>query len=350
MKQIGVVGSVGLPACYGGFETLVERLVECEEVNWIVYCDGIEYQPNQRVGRYKNAQLTYLPLRANGWQSIFYDILSMIISVVKRHDAILILGVSGCIFLPLLRLIYRRKIIVNVDGVEWKRAKWNRYARVFLKFSELVAIKFSNTVIADNEGIRDYLTVTYGVDSTVIAYGGDHAISDVPIVSGDYALSVCRIEPENNIEMILEAFKVSGRLIRFIGNWKASRYGLELFERYGDIKNIQLLDPIYDLNRLEVYRAECLCYIHGHSAGGTNPSLVEIMHFGKCVICFDCNFNRYTTNENALYFSSSEELVGILSEVGLGNFSSIGEKMKSLSESSYRWSVIQSKYIDLFRE
>ncbi|WP_252371300.1 DUF1972 domain-containing protein, partial [Escherichia coli] len=196
---------------------------------------------------------------------------------------VLVLGVSGAVVLPIVKLFSRAKIITNIDGLEWKRDKWRKLARCFLKFSEFLAVKYSDVVITDNQAISDYVLEEYGNTSSVIAYGGDHSLItsavNLPKYSAPFYLTICRIEPENNIHIILEAFSQTNHNLKLIGNWHSSIYGKELFEKYSRFSNIELIHPIYELEKLYVLRETCCGYIHGHSAGGTNPSLVEAMHF-----------------------------------------------------------------------
>ena len=162
MKKVAVIGTVGVPAKYGGFETLVENLIgECcsEDVDYTVFCSGKAYPT--RLKTYKNARLEYVPLHANGMQSIPYDIWSLIRTVGRGYDVVLILGVSGCLFLPLYRLLFRKRIVVNIDGLEHRRDKWGKWARKFLRLSERIAVKFADVVVADNKVIRDYVTETW---------------------------------------------------------------------------------------------------------------------------------------------------------------------------------------------
>ena len=231
--NIKIIGTVGVPACYGGFETLVENLLdEKDEKNVTVYCSSKSYkeQPNT----YKNANLKYIPLNANGVQSIPYDIWSLLhATITSKADNILILGVSGAICLPFIRLFSKSNIVTNIDGLEWKRNKWNTWAKRFLKFSEKVAVKYSDVIVADNKGIADYVTQEYGIASKVIAYGGDHAIiKELSISDNDYALALCRIEPENNVELILESFSKTNKPLKFIGNWDNSDFGRLMKSKY----------------------------------------------------------------------------------------------------------------------
>jgi hypothetical protein len=203
-KKIAVIGTVGVPACYGGFETLVENLLaeHEEDKNITVYCSSKSYI--EKPLKYKNAKLHYVPLNANGAQSIPYDIWSLCHAVWKGSDNILLLGVSGAICLPFIRLFSKVRIVTNIDGLEWKRAKWSGLVKRFLKFSEKLAVKYSDVVVADNAAIADYVRNEYKIESEVIAYGGDHAVvNDLQPHDENYALALCRIEPENNVELIL---------------------------------------------------------------------------------------------------------------------------------------------------
>ncbi|WP_367646141.1 DUF1972 domain-containing protein [Vibrio sp. Vb339] len=344
--KVAVVGTVGLPACYGGWETLVENLVNygSENIKYTVYCSSKNYE--HKLIDYNGASLIYLPISANGKSSIIYDVISLVHTWFTKPDVVLVLGVSGCVFLPFYKLFSNSKVIVNVDGIEWRRDKWSGFAKRFLKFSEKVAVKYSDVVLSDNKGIQEYLNEEYGVEAQVIAYGGDHAIvSSVSDKMRDYYFSVCRIEPENNIEMILTAFSQSSKNIKIVGNWSSSQYGVVLREKFSKYENIEMIDPIYDLSTLFSYRDNCCGYIHGHSVGGTNPSLVEIMHFGKNIFAFDCNFNRYTTDNQALYFTGATDLLGLLNSTEV----KANKKMIDIARREYTWEIISDKYESTYR-
>ena len=263
-----------------------------------------------------------------------------------RPDVVLILGVSGCIFLPFFRLFSKSNVVTNIDGLEWKRDKWAKWPKIFLKFSEKLAVKYSDVVIADNQAIADYVEAQYGVASKVIAYGGDHAVG-FERVNCDYvfALALCRIEPENNVEMILEAFSKTPTLLKFVGNWNNSDFGKRMKKQFASFDNIELIDPIYDIETLAVLRASCSFYVHGHSAGGTNPSLVEMMHFAKPIICFDCNYNRASTEDKATYFSDSTDLVNTINQ---SNALDNGQAMLEVAERRYTWNIVRKQYFDTF--
>lgn len=355
--KLAILGTVGVPGRYGGFETLAENLVRQHQTcGWqaqlTVYCSAPAYP--ERTPTFLDATLRYSRLKANGLQSIFYDAVTLLDSARQGHDVALLLGVSGAWILPFLRIFSRMRIVTNVDGIEWRRGKWKRPARLFLRFSEWLAVRFSHQVIADNDGIADYLREFYGIDATVIAYGGDHAMACVdplpdearmPNLPKDYALALCRIEPENNVAMILEGFAAAGRPLVFVGNWEQSEYGLRLKALYRETGGIHLLDPIYEQAILYQLRAGASVYVHGHSAGGTNPALVEMMHFGAPVIAFDCVYNRNTTENQAIYFDTAVTLTRIVSDRLPRE---LGNSLHDIAVRRYSWSQIGREYLSVF--
>lgn len=360
MKTISILGTVGIPASYGGFESLVENLARFHQANklssrLVVYCSAKSYKARPKICF--GAELRYVRLNANGASSIVYDIVSLISAVWNRSDVILLLGVSGAIALPFVRILSQAKIVTNIDGLEWKREKWKGLARCFLKFSERIAVTYSHEVVADNAGIAEHVTKNYGKSCHVIAYGGDHAIKAKPkaytcaMLPNRYALALCRIEPENNVQMILEAFFNQEELpLVFIGNWNNSSYGKELRERFGEAHHLFLLDPIYDAGVLNTLRSHATAYVHGHSAGGTNPSLVEMMHFGHPILAYDCVFNRYSTDSKAIWFNNSIGLSNILRQLNQELMEQVGTEMKKIAQKRYTWSAIGNAYFKLLLE
>lgn len=356
MKNVAIVGSVGLPAKYGGWETLVDNLTKrlAGVVDFTVYCSSKRHA--EKLSEFNGAKLRYISVDANGVQSILYDLISMLMAV-RHADTILVLGVSGCVFLPVVKQLSGKKFIVNIDGLEWRRAKWGRFAKWFLRISESVAVHYADVIVADNKAIEDYVLSEYGVNCERIAYGGDHAIRPLRDDAmlrrygfgyGKYAFKVCRIEPENNIEIILTAFAMQrGLELAIVGNWNNSRYGEDLRSRFSHLEHIHLLDPIYDQAVLNQLRAGCHLYVHGHSAGGTNPSLVEAMSLALPVVAYGCVFNRETTGGQAVYFDSVSELVEILKDLDEKVTSLLGQRMKSVADQLYTWDGVSSKYLEL---
>ena len=342
---IAIIGTVGVPACYGGFETLVDNLLEADRNNFSVYCSSRSYLLKSK--NYKGAKLHYIALRANGIQSVLYDIACLVSALLKGYRKLLILGVSGAIIFPLIRLFFPRVwIVTNIDGLEWKRGKWGKCARWFLKVSERLAVKYSDVVVADNQAIAEYVIKEYGVQSIVIAYGGDHAIIGNTVCdTKPYALALCRIEPENNVQLILEAFSRTDDLLIFVGNWNSSKYGRSLREKYSSYLNLDLRDSEYDKEKLFKVRSECCLYIHGHSAGGTNPSLVEMMHFSKPIFAFDCPYNRASLEGKGRYFNSEDSLIECINQK---IDDSEGQELLQIAQRRYTWKVVRAQYLALF--
>ena len=174
MKRVAIIGIVGIPAGYGGFESFAEQLVQRlqDKVDFTVYCQKSAFSNRpQMIG---NIRLKYMPFRANGVWSVPYDMLS-ILDALFYADTLLILGVGGCPLLPFLRLFCcRKKIIVNVDGIEWKRAKWSKLAQWYLHFAEKCAARFADIIVGDNQVIVDYIKDTYKRDCNLIEYGANN--------------------------------------------------------------------------------------------------------------------------------------------------------------------------------
>jgi len=360
-KRVAIIGTAGIPARYGGFETLAHHLVKNlgEHYDFKVYCDGTAYAKSERQTYWQHARLYYLPLKANGLQSIFYDIFSMIHALFTA-DTLIVLGVSGGIFLPFIKLLSSKQIIVNIDGLEWKRDKWNRMARWFLKFSEKIAVKYSHHQVSDNAKIQEYVEQEYGLVSQLIAYGADHCqrenleaedYQNYPFLANNYAFKVCRIEPENNVHKILAAYsKMPDQTLVVVGNWANSEYGKKLRASYVDLKNIYMLDPIYQATTLNKLRANCSLYVHGHSAGGTNPSLVEAMYLKLPVLAFDVGYNRATTRNQGVYFKNEEDLKSKITGLNQQKRQEIADMMYAIASEHYTWQQIASQYSRLIHE
>ena len=353
--KVAIIGTVGLPANYGGFETLTEHLVSHLDKTYdiTVYCSGKKYPEQTRPDHFGKAKLKYIPLEANGVQSIFYDSIS-ILHALFYADVLLILGVAGAWLLPFVRWFTNKKVIISIDGIEWKRGKWNILAKCYLFWAESLAVKYSHIDISDNESIQDYTAARYGSLSRIIEYGADHTlkvapgeteVQKFPFLTANYAFKVCRIEPENNVHEVLAAFASSTQqVLVVVGNWQNSDYGLQLRSAYQSFDNLFLLDPIYDQRQLDVLRGNATFYVHGHSAGGTNPSLVEAMYLGLPILAFNVSYNRTTTEQQALYFSNADELLHLITSTSMEQLKQLGTKMEEIAQRRYVWKKIAEKY------
>ena len=353
-KKLAILGIVGVPANYGGFETLVENLLDLlpKFYEVTVFCESKSYP--EKINSYKGAKLVHLNQRANGPSSVIYDAVSLL-KTYRNQDYILLLGVSGALIIPILRPFTKAKIVTHIDGLEWRRDKWGFLAKKFLKWSEALAVRFSHGVVADNKHIQDYIAHEYGKSSFLIAYGANHVTKVEPyhflkkfsFLNSRYVFTVCRIEPENNVEMQLRAFKQCeiGMPYVVVGNWNANEYGMKLYKEYSKVENIILFNPIYEIEELNVLRSNCYFYLHGHSAGGTNPSLVEAMYLGLPVIAYGVNYNRETTFGKALYFENSEELKSLLFQIRELDSDQMKLDLFKMAKKNYSWRAITNKYM-----
>ena len=266
-----------------------------------------------------------LPLRAHGWQSVLFDFLSFL-RVRGTVESTLVLGVSAGLLMPLMRLLSRgRRIVLNVDGLETQRAKWRGLKQIFLSLSERTAVAAADAIVSDNQGIAEVVNARYARRSTTIAYGHDHVVHLAPeiaatlvdrhfhLVPDTYCLSIARIEPENHIREMIEGFLGSSRpTYAVVGNFDASAYGRAVKHRFSGNPRVRLIDATYDKELLSALRAGCAVYLHGHSVGGTNPSLVEMLPYSRPIIAFDCTFNRHTLRDGCGYFRKPSDLASLL--------------------------------------
>lgn len=357
--RVAIIGTQGVPARYGGFETMVENIIggnASAGIEYTVFCSSKDIKGGAQ--QYKGAQLRYIPFRANGIQSIIYDGFSLL-KAIRGFDVVVVLGVSGGVFFPVFRLFNQKRLIVNIDGLEHKRSKWGKMTKFFLRVSEEMALRFSDIVVADNQGIVNYIRQRYKKKTVLIAYGGDHVLRQIPenkqqeilselqLNSRTFSLAICRIEPENNCHLVLEAFVRTGETVVFVGNWMRSEYGKELRLKYACHDNITLLESVYDLDILYALRKHCRFYVHGHSAGGTNPSLVEAMFIGCPILAYDIVYNRETTENKARYFKDITDLALLLVKERR-TYEPDGESMIEIAHRRYSWHTIARDYENLY--
>lgn len=359
VMKIAIVGIQGLPNQYGGFETLSEYLVRYlgSKHDFTVYCSEVDQKGHPP--EYMGAKLKYSNITSHGGKGILFDCKCLIDAVKGDYDVILILGFGPAPVMPFLSKKTKSKIVLNFGGLDWKRDKWNKFTRRVIKYFEKLLVRNSEIIVSDNKKIQEYIKDVYGKESTLIAYGGDQA-SSLPITShlankytflnGKYAFEVARIQSDNNIEMLMQAF-VKADIMPFVlvGNWQSSEWGRLMKAKYENKKNLVLLDAIYDKSILDVLRSNCYVYIHGHSAGGTNPSLCEAMFLGLPILAFSNGYNENTTFHKAIYFKNADNLCDIIKSISQEELEKMRPVMKSLAEKNYRWDYISSKYEELFK-
>ncbi|GHT09245.1 rhamnosyltransferase [Bacteroidia bacterium] len=356
-RKVSIVGTNGIPAHYGGYETLADYLTQylSDEFDFVVFCS----KNNSRdLTNYNNAKLLHLPLKANGWQSLFYDTYTLFYSALYS-DIILYLGPGAGFIVPIIKL-FQKKIIVNHGGLnEWEREKYSKFQKNIAKLGHKYAAKFANINITDNNLLQKSILNAFGADSIVIRYGGDHAVKTIPtreiiekypFLEEEYYVNVSRAQVDNNLHIVLNAFKdIPEKRLVMVSNWNISLYGTELKkEYYNKYPNIILLDAVYEISEINAIRGCAKAYIHSHSYCGTSPSLVEAMCLGLPIFSYDVPTNRETTKGKAYFFKSSEDLKNSILDGG-NSLKECSENMKVISENEYTWSKISAQYAELFR-
>lgn len=316
--RIAFIGAAGIPNRYGGFESFLEQcapVIAQRGIPTTVTCDARLYVDSSD-RNFHGVRREFINVPANGSASVLHDLVAFF-RVLPSSSHIVVLGVSGGPWFPLFRLICAvtgKKLAVNIDGVEWRRTKFSSSKRIILRVFDWLAQRFSHRVIYDNQGLRAFLIPSSLRKSCCISYPGDQIKRlDTGAQHIGSALTICRIEPENNIELLIEGFLQSSLTeYTIVGNWNHSEYSRGLQTRYSAEPRLKLLNPIYDANELIKIREKCHNYLHGHSVGGTNPSLVEMIFYDCRIICFDVTFNRYTAESCASYFSTATQLSHLL--------------------------------------
>lgn len=348
VMHVSVIGCSGVPNRYGGFEAFVEHCgpaIAREVDSVVVTCDASLY--SDRSSKFGGMERVFIPVRANGGASVLHDALAFL-SIIRRSTHILVLGVSGGAWFPLFRLLCslsRKRLVVNVDGVEWRRSKFSLPKRLLLRIFDYLAQYCSHVVVYDNPALRSYVLPSALPKSVCIGYSGDHVLR-LPAVHRQpgTALTICRIEPENNIEILIQgALRSQLKKYTVVGNWANSAYGRRLRDNYIGEPRLALLDPIYDAHKLAELRESCEFYLHGHSVGGTNPSLVEMLFYDCQLLCFDVEFNRETAKDCADYFSDAGGLVGLLD----GGALRFGDRVAIRETFTSR--AIADQYLSVFR-
>lgn len=251
-------------------------------------------------------------------------------------------------------------MLTNMDGLEWKRAKWNFFTKQIMRFCERLTVRKSHYLVADNIGIQSYYQERFGVTPFYLPYGADvvenfdeSVLHEYGLEQSGYYILVARMEKENNVEMVLEAFKNSGLKEKFlvVGGYQ-NKYGKYLYDKFSGT-NIHFLNGIYDKGKLDSLRQYSKAYLHGHSVGGTNPSLLEAMASGAFIIAHGNNFNRSVLGKNALYFNSKTDLTALFLALDqyIPNYKGlfINENINLIRE-KYNWDHVVSLHEEVFNE
>ena len=356
------MGTRGVPASYGGFETAVEEIgkrLAARGYGVTVYCRN----PGQTLTEYEGMRLVNLPaFRHRVAETLSHTSLSAARAIIKdRPDVALVLNAGNA---PLIKPLKAAGIpvAIHLDGLESKREKWRGAGARYYRWAEKVAVKQGDAVIADAQAIADYVESTYGRTCTVIPYGaeiidpGSERLEDLDVIRRDYHLIVARLEPENHVFEAVHGYTISeeSRPLLVVGSAPYSQWYIDrVKEVAAESPSVRLLGGIYDQELLDQLYANARTYIHGHSVGGTNPSLLRAMGAGAPVLAYDCEFNREVTNEQALFWQDAESLAVILDEIAEGE---IDVELGAMSDAGrtriaehYQWDAVADLYEQLLQ-
>jgi glycosyltransferase involved in cell wall biosynthesis len=361
--KIHICGTRGIPNNYGGFEQCAEKLAELladTGHDLTVYNPHYHSYKETTLGKIKISHQSNPEHSIGTLGNFIYDYRCMQAAYKANADVVLVLGyTTASIFFPFLRN-KRSVLITNMDGLEWKRDKWNFVVKKIAKWLEKLGAKYSDYLVSDNRQIQKYLLEEYQRDSSFIAYGAkvftnpdENILKEYNCNAGNYDMLIARFEKENNIEMILDGVTTSTKPLNILVIGKhETTYGIYLKNKYRNFPNIRFTGGIYNLNHLNNLRYYSRFYFHGHSVGGTNPSLLEAMASSAYIIAHDNPFNRDVLEENANYFSTpamisnylntAETTLEMRKEFINGNLRKI--------EAQYNWKLIANSHEKLFRQ
>jgi len=359
--KVAILGTRGVPANYGGFETLAEELgrrlaVRGHQVT--VYGRRGFIDPS--LGTYRGMRLVVLPsIKTKHLETISHTLLSALHAAFVRYDAVLLCNAANAPFIPILRWT-GIPVAINVDGLERKRRKWGAAGRLYYQFCEGLAARLPNRLLTDAEVIRRYYRRFYGQPSEMIAYGGDleppkgRAMLDrLGLEPDNYVLYVSRFEPENNPDRVVEAWsRVAGdRRLVMVGG---APYAADLIRRIHELADDRVVLPgtVYGDGYRELL-FNCRVYVHATEVGGTHPALVEAMGAGRPVLYYDTPENREVAADAGVgfRFSGSSALETTLNELldDGSRLKVLGEKSRSRVAERYCWSSVADRYEEVLQ-
>jgi len=361
--KVALLGSRGVPARYGAFELCADRIATLggkSKVHWTVYCPRKEAE----LESYGNADLIYINQKKSGFGALLFDVLSLFDASVKKFDCLVMLGYGAGIFLVIPRL-FGRKLITNTDGFEYKRSKWSLWVKVWFRFAEMCAAVISNKLISDSLHIVNYYKDRYMKESTFIAYGTD--IPDIndkrckkqlhdffschKIEPKGYHVVVMRMEPENNILEICQAAvnRGTGKPIVLVGP-ETPFFNKQVRPMINGKPSLIMAGSIYDRSLLFSIRINAYSYIHGHTVGGINPTLLESLSTGTPVIAAETPYNHEVLGSSGLYFSDIETLMRqmeYLENCPPERLDELALAVKGRLKPYFTWEAVVEQYEDL---
>lgn len=351
--KIAIIGTRGIPNNHGGFEQFAEFLAPylAGQKHEVIVYNSHDHPNQEKIWNDVKIAHKYDPESKIGTAGQFiYDFNCIFHCRRMKYDVILQLGYTSSSIWGWL-LPSNSVIVTNMDGLEWKRSKYKKPVQKFLKYAEKLAVKSSDFLISDSIGIQDYLKEKYKVESEYIAYGATlfetpniDVIKEYNINKGKYNMLIARLEPENNIETIVKGVVNSNTKfpLLIVGKHKTS-YGEYLKEKYQNEERIKFIGGIYNQDHLNNLRYFSNIYFHGHSVGGTNPSLLEAMASNALIVANDNVFNKSILNKEAFYFQSSEDVSELLTK-NKNDYKNFIQSNKEKVIVKYDWDLINTQY------
>jgi glycosyltransferase involved in cell wall biosynthesis len=359
--RLAIIGERGIPARYSGFSTLIEqmstRLVAQYGFEVTVYCRSHYFV--ERPARFKGVRCVYLPAPGGkSFESIIHSNLSIAHAFFSSYDLAFVLDPGNGPFVVPLRL-RGLPIVMHTDGMGWKRQKWSPLQQRYYKWSESVTAKLSHWLVTDSEAMRKYYLDEYGADGTFIPYAGEvgngldaSVLAEYGLAKGGYYLVVARIEPENNVHVVIGEYRAAKleKPLVVVGDARYdTAYGRRIAAESDE--KVRCIGSVYNANKLNALFSNSYAYLHGHEVGGTNPSLLNAMHLQAAPIAVDVVFHREVMGPQGLYFSAQEgNLAQILRNVD-SNPQMVAELRsvaKFRSDSLYRWDAVVAAYAEMF--
>jgi glycosyltransferase involved in cell wall biosynthesis len=359
--RIAILGTRGIPASYGGFETFAEQLstrLVARGHDVTVYCRAHYVSPRQI--EYKGVRLKVLPtIRHKYFDTVVHAFISALhASTLRRFDAALICNAANAPFVPILRAT-RTPVAINVDGLEHKRRKWNWLGKNYYRVAERLSVWLPNETVTDARVIQDYYAAKYDADSTMIAYGAEverrldrAAVRQWGVEPNRYVLYVSRLEPENNAAMVIEAFRRvrTPHKLLIVGDAPyAHEYIKELRSMARRDRRIVFTGFVFG----DAYRAlqqNAYCYVHATEVGGTHPALLEAMGYGNCVLTLAAPENVEVVGDAAIPYADAKDLAAQLQRVLRDGaiVNQYRQRAQARVRERYDWEHVVNQYENLF--
>jgi glycosyltransferase involved in cell wall biosynthesis len=355
--RIALIGTRGVPANYGGFETCVEEVgsrLAAAGHEVIVYCRTTGQDTPTPLASYRGMQLVQLPaIRRRSLETLSHSALSIAHLVVRRRaDVALVFNSANSPLLPPLRMA-GVPVATHVDGLEWQRGKWGAIGQRYYRLAESIAVRWSDALIADAAGISNYLQAEFGAASELLVYGAPLVYSSNPeslrpldLLPKQYHLVVARLEPENHVDVIVEGYASSNAKLPLVVVGSAP-YAEQYSARVRELadERVRFLGGVWDQDLLNELYANALTYLHGHSVGGTNPSLLRAIGAGAATDAYDISFNREVLGSVGRYWSSPADVSSLVMSTEADPSAAVlrGQKSRERAK-TYDWDEVAAGY------